>query len=111
MFEQVQYARIIHKPIVEAIRAGTRGYDFAAGLIAQAGPGAYDALANSGYDGVTRFLQVHPPLWQELMLPPIGGVALEKFLREFLDRQKVNEAMQMVKGGQPQGRKGPTVNQ
>jgi len=104
-----EYAKIIHRPLVDAIKAGRMGYEFAAGFISEAGQPAYDALVSNGYDGVTRFLQAYPPLWKELTLPPIGGVATDKFLREFLDKAKVMEAMQMAKG-QPV-RKGPTVNQ
>jgi hypothetical protein len=106
---QREYAKMVHRPLVDAIKAGRMGYEFAAGLISEAGQPAYDALVANGYDGLTRFLQGYPPLWNELTLPPIGGVATDKFLREFLDRAKVMDAMQMVKG-QPV-RKGPTINQ
>ena len=106
---RVKYAQTIHKPLIDALKAGRPGYDFAAAIIAEAGQGPYDFLANSGYNGVTQFLQAYPPLWQELISPPIGAPMVEKFIGEFLDREKVMGAIQMAKG-QPQ-RKGPTVNQ
>lgn len=95
--EMVEYAKKIHKPLVDAIRAGRLGYDFAAVLIMEAGELPYNFLSGSGYDGITKFLQCYPPLWQELLSPPIGGVALEKFIAEFLDREKVAESVRMLK--------------
>jgi len=106
------YAQQMHRPIVDAIKAGVPGFDFAAAVIQNAGQGAYDTLEKSGYDGVVRFLQCYQPLWEELMLPPIGGPALEKFLREFLDRPKAMQAFELLKAKvQPTTRgRGPTVN-
>jgi hypothetical protein len=103
------YAKQIHKPLVDALKQGQPGYDFAAAIISNAGQGPYDQLAGGGYNGITKFLQCYQPLWNELILPPIGGPLLDKFIGEFLDREKVMQSLQMAKGQPP--RKGPTVNQ
>ena len=105
----MNYAKMIHPYWVDAMKNGRPGYDFGAALISEAGQGAYDALTKKGYDGVTAFLQGYRPLWDELMLPPLGNIALDKFIVELLDKEKVMMSIQMVKG-QP-ARKGPTVNQ
>lgn len=104
-----QNAMMIHRPLVDAIKAAQPGYDFGAAVIREAGQGAYDFVTKDGYNGVVRLLQSHPPLWQELLLPPIGAATLDKFVAEFLDRNKVMEAIQMM-SGQPV-RRGPKVNQ
>jgi hypothetical protein len=104
-----QAAIQIHPDLVAAIKSGARGYDFGAAVVTNAGQGAYDYVAKGGYDGVLKLLQAHPPLWQELLSPAIGGTATEKFIAEFLDKDKVMESIQMVRG-QPV-RKGPVVNQ
>ena len=104
-----QAAIQIHPDLVSAIKSGARGYDFGAAVVTNAGQGAYDYVAKGGYDGVLKLLQAHPPLWQELLSPAIGGTATEKFIAEFLDKDKVMESIQMVRG-QPV-RKGPVVNQ
>jgi hypothetical protein len=107
--DRMNYAKMIHPYWVDAMKKGRPGYDFAAALIGEAGQGAYDALTGKGYDGITAFLQAYPPLWQELMLPPLGAVALDKFIAELMDKEKVMMSIQMLKG-QPK-RSGPTVNQ
>jgi hypothetical protein len=110
---RVNYAKMIHPHLVQAIRQNTPGHEFAAALIAEAGQGAYDGLANGGYNGVVSFLQSHPPLWQELILPPIGPQILEKFIQEFLDKEKVGQAIAATKGQAPPSpgpHRGPTVN-
>lgn len=103
----------VHKPLVDAIKAGRFGYDFGAAVVNEAGQGAYDFISKDGYNGIVKLLQSHPPLWQELLLPPIGAPALEKFLAEFLDAAKVKESLQMMTAAasQQQTRRGPKVNQ
>ncbi len=112
--ERMNYAKKVHKPLVDAIKAGRSGVEFAAGLVVEAGEMPYDFLAGQGYDGVTRFLQSYPPLWQELIMPPIGTQALDKFINEFLDREKVKAAVLLFKqqAQTPSGppRRGPVVN-
>lgn len=110
-----QYAMQLHKPLIDAIKAGRSGSDFAAAIIAEAGQPAYEMAVAQGYDGLAKILQAHPPLWEELVMPPIGHAAVDKFVNEFLDRARVMEALQMLKGqgqpGQPPVHKGPKVNQ
>ncbi len=105
------WAQQMHQPIVSAMRAGSPGYEFAAAVIAEAGPQGYDYLARGGYNGVMDFLRAHPPLFAELMQPPLVSM-LDKFIAEFLDGDKVNAALAILKGQAPpqNSHRGPKVN-
>ena len=109
--ERRNYAIMMGPHLIAAMKAGSSGNDFAAALIQQTNPGAYDSLAQNGYQGVVDFLRLHEPLYQELMQPPIGGQALDKFIGEFLDRARVNESLVLLRGEKPAAQKhsGPVV--
>jgi hypothetical protein len=109
--ERRNHAIMIGPHLIAAMKSGSSGNDFAAALIHQTNQGAYDSLAQNGYQGVVDFLRLHEPLYQELMQPPIGGQALDKFIMEFLDRGKVNESLALLRGEKPAAQKhgGPVV--
>jgi hypothetical protein len=108
--ERRHYAQLIHPHLVAAMKVNTPGHEFAASLIAQVGEQTYNSLAKDGYQGLIDFLRLHPPLYQELMQPPIGGTVLDQFIGEFLDRNKVMACVQMLKdGAKPAKHSGPQV--
>lgn len=109
--ERRRYAQLIHPHLVAAMKVHTPGHEFAASLIAQVGEPTYNGLSQNGYQGLIDFLRLHPPLYQELMQPPIGGAVLDHFIGEFLDRQKVMACVGMLKDGEKPAAKhsGPQV--
>jgi hypothetical protein len=93
-----KYAELIHPHLITALRNGTPGHEFAGALIHETGGVAsYDSIAGGGYNSVLDFLRSSPPLYQELLRPPIGGQMLEKFIAEFLQRDKALQCAALLK--------------
>ena len=91
-------AQMVHPHLVAAMKQGVAGYEFAAAIINEAGQGMYDDISRGGYNGVMEIIKAHQPLLTELLTPPLSGVMLDKFLGEFLERDKAMQCAQMAKG-------------
>lgn len=106
------YRKQFQPYLLDSLKKGQPGWDLAAGLITAAGPEAYESLVAEGYNGLLEFLKLDEGMFAELITPPLSSVALDKFVNEFLMREKVAEAVAKLTGQtaapQPQ-RRGPAV--
>ena len=93
--------------IIQALATGAPGYDFAAALIHETkSEQLYGFLSSQGKAGLFTILQKHPQLWAETR--PFAP-RLEKFADEFLDRNRVNEALS-VANSRPNGAPAPPTS-
>lgn len=96
---ELTYAKMIHEPLLSAMKLQTPGHEFAAVIINEAGMNAYDYLVQKGKDGLIHMLKSHPPLWNDLMQPSIGGAAVDRFLDQFLNRDEALKLAEILKRG------------
>lgn len=86
-------AQKLHHPLIGALRSGANGSDFAASVLVEFGPDAYQLAAQRGKQGLIGMCQKYAPIWTDIMNPrqPLNEV-LNTFLDQFLDVEAVKAA-------------------
>jgi hypothetical protein len=91
----IKLLKQMHRPIIELIQSGRPGWELAAAILVdpQYGPQAYHWICGQGETGLIGALSTYQPLWSDLMNPEIGQAKAQKFITEFLDTARAQEAV------------------
>lgn len=102
------FAAMIHPALIEALRTNVPGYVFAARLMAQYQPAAYDSVLAMGYNGILGdrgLLRLDPVKFGQLREAVMPNMQrLDAFVNEFLDSPKAHAAYNeiLAQRGNPQ---------
>lgn len=115
-----QAAQLIHVPLVQALRQGQPGYEFAGQLLAAYGSDArfmqiYQTLVMGGVGGVLNdggFLRRNGRAWGEILECVQGqGARIEKFVIEMLDSNKAQQVALAIQRSQAAASQPPVAPQ